>query len=74
MSAHDHRPASALWGAYGGRNLSEDGLRCRPLTERVIGHADIMPGQSAFCLVMGGAPSRIRTCAHGSGEYFNLGL
>jgi len=67
MSAQDHRPASAPWGAYGERNLSEDGFRCRPLTERVIDPFGIVPAQKAFQLVMRSAPSRIRTCAHGSG-------
>jgi len=68
MSVHDHRPASALWGAYGERNPSERGFRCHPLTEPVIGPVSIVPAQEAFRLVMRSAPSRIRTCAHGSGE------
>ena len=72
MTGHDRRPASTLWGAYGGRNLSEDGLCCRLLTERVIGLPGIEPGERTFWLVVGGAPSRIRTCAHGSGGRCSL--
>ena len=48
MSARDHQPASAPWGPYGARNPSEAGSCCHLLTERVIGLADIRPGQEAF--------------------------
>ena len=72
MIGQGRRPASILWGAYGERNMSEDDSCCRLLTERVIGLLGIKPGQSAFWLVMKSAPSRIRTCAHGSGGRCSL--
>jgi len=34
----------------------------------------VFPGQYGFGLVVMGAPSRIRTCAHGSGGQIHLGL
>ena len=34
----------------------------------------VFPGQNGCDLVLMGAPSRIRTCAHGSGEFADLTL
>jgi hypothetical protein len=58
MNAHDRRPASAPWGAYGAWNLSADGFRRRPLTERVIGLICIEPAQEAFLAGCGWRPQQ----------------
>ena len=40
--------STTLWGAYGARNPSERGVRCRPLSESVIGPENEMPAQKTF--------------------------
>ena len=67
MSAHDRKVEAACWAAYGPWNLSDGGVRCRLLSEPVIGPESKMPAQNVFWLAVKGVPSRIRTCAPGSG-------
>jgi hypothetical protein len=62
------------WAAYGPQNPSDDGIRRRDASEavnRAVGKPQVNP---RLALIAMGAPSRIRTCAHGSGGRFDLSL
>ena len=48
MSAHDRQATPAHVGAYWAWNLSESGIRCRLLSEPVIGPRNEMPAQKGF--------------------------
>ena len=48
MSAHDRQATPARLGAYWAWNLSEGGVRCRLLSEPVIGPQKEMPAQKGF--------------------------
>ena len=55
---------AAPWGGYGARNLSEDGYRCRLLSEAQIGRSKVAPAQKGFAAGCGRRPqqdSNLRT-------------
>ena len=57
-----------------GRSPSPDGIRRHPLSGDVKQPTSETAGKARKGPLMISAPSRIRTCAHGSGENKNLGL
>jgi len=61
-------------GGAGGRKPSHSGGRWRAVTRRDNGHFSETAGQRREGPLTAGAPSRIRTCAHGSGECATLTL
>ncbi len=64
-------PVRVLLGARMGRGIwqkvASGGSRCQRLSLASFAFDQL---RATFGLVMGGAPSRIRTCAHGSGGRF----
>ena len=71
MDAHRRR---SLWGRIGDgirHRAASAGFARHPLTPSRFGSPQV---RGRLALVMGGAPSRIRTCAHGSGEPCSAGL
>jgi hypothetical protein len=61
-------------GTYWGRNPSGDGLRWHAASENDICVISVPQARGHLVLVMISAPSRIRTCARGSGEHCSAGL
>jgi hypothetical protein len=60
--------------AYWTRNLTSGGRAWHQLAEPVPKPFGVLAGQRAKRLDVGSAPGRIRTCAHGSGEFAGLTL
>jgi hypothetical protein len=69
-SAGNSRPNGRrlAWGAVGVRELAEDGIRCQVMAKRRAALRAGLPWSGPLSAGdRSGAPSRIRTCAHGSG-------
>ena len=63
------------WAAYGPQKPSDDGIRWHDVSEDVKQPARVPAGQGHESPAHDKrAPSRIRTCAHGSGGRFDLSL
>jgi hypothetical protein len=60
------------WGAYGAQNPSQASIRQHSAPENDIRVICVTAGQGQESPLMRSAPSRIRTCAHGSGGRCSL--
>ena len=61
-----------IWGAYGAQNPSGDGIRRRDVSEASTGPSAKPQVKTRKGPLTMSAPSRIRTCAHGSGGRCSL--
>jgi len=64
----------AAMGRHGPQNSSDDGIRWHDVSEDVKEPVSVPAGHRPIGAAHDKRPSRIRTCAHGSGESANLSL